>query len=55
LWKGPRAGASATWFTGVRTFCFTAHAWIEANGQLGSDHTLRLLPPIITIPHTNAE
>lgn len=45
-------GTWPTWFTGVRTHPFAAHAWIEAEGHTvgepadtASFHTLLTVPP----------
>lgn len=44
-------GAWPTWRTGVRTTPFTAHAWVEVDGQpVGEPHDPGYYRPIITIP-----
>ncbi len=44
-------GTWPTWHTGVRTQPFTAHAWVEAEGQpVDEHHTTSQLRPLITIP-----
>jgi hypothetical protein len=44
-------GVWPTWYTGVRTAPFVAHAWVEADGQLvGELHGPGYYRPLIAIP-----
>ncbi|MGH3982067.1 MAG: lasso peptide biosynthesis B2 protein [Pseudonocardiaceae bacterium] len=43
-------GSWPTWHTGVRTIPFTAHAWVEAEGQpVDEPHTTAQTRPLITV------
>jgi hypothetical protein len=48
-------GTWPTWCTGVRTMPFSAHAWVEADGEpVDEPHPAGHYRPVITVPPATA-